>query len=405
MSTLIADSAATILTKFGTSVAGAAGSWVFKQGLDALTGGSDTTELKDAIAQVAQQVQQVDKDVQKLSQQLLDDMVALRTDELHSPMEQITAYYDDITDILNAALVLPATLSASDRSTATAPIQARLEDRLKACANNVPGLLDTINGYLTETGDGTGCAFLQQLAQKTLDDSKDYLGFYGRSKAIVMQYWVVVAKGISLLQTASDTPKVGFVEGAGEIQRQTGNLQNQEQVFRSTLGIQTVTLAERALRSGNPILLAVNLCDNVGQGLAWSTYADYDPRLWITGFMTEYIDSGPNLWWIEFPMDVFFVDDFDPNGNYTCRLRENATNNLVVINDSNAVVTEVPDSEKATYPSKWYIKPISPGLDRFSFQFQSDNPDYDGAYMVRVVWGGGNVTSDWSLVTQETANT
>ncbi|KAF4955763.1 hypothetical protein FGADI_4334 [Fusarium gaditjirri] len=402
MSTLIADSAATILTKFGTSVAGAAGSWVFKQGLDALTGGSDTTKLKEAIAQVAQQVQQVDKDVQKLSQQLLDDMVTLRTDELNSPMEQITAYYDDITDIVNTALALPATLSASDRSTATAPIQAHLEDRLKARANDVPGLLDTINGYLTETGDATGCAFLQQVAQKTLDDSKDYLGFYGRSKAIVMQYWVVVAKGISLLQMAFDTPNVGFIEGAGEIQRQTDNLQNQEQVFRTTLGIQTVTLAEKTLRSGNPILLAVNLCDNIGQRLEWLTYADFDPRLWITG-STDYIDSGPTLWWIEFPMDVIF-NDFDPNGNHTCRLRENATNNLVVINDSDIVVTEIPDSEKATYPSKWYIKPVSPGLDRFSFQFQSDNPDYDGAYMVRVAWGGGNLTTDWSLVTQETAD-
>lgn len=185
MSFVASDFAVTLLTKFGTSVAGAAGTWVFQQGLDALTGGSDTCKIQKAIAHIAKEVENVDKDVQKLSQQLLDDIVALRTDELMSPMDQINAYYDYVTDIVQTALNLPATLSATDRAAQTQPIQDRLEDRLKACTNAVPGLLDTINGYLTETGDATGCAFVQQIAQKTLDDSTDFLGFYGRSKAIV----------------------------------------------------------------------------------------------------------------------------------------------------------------------------------------------------------------------------
>ncbi|KAF4954598.1 hypothetical protein FSARC_12070 [Fusarium sarcochroum] len=383
---LLTASAATILTKFGTSIAGAAGSWVFQQGLDALTGGSDTTKIQDAIAQIAQE-------------DLLDLTLALRTDELKSPMSQITSYYDDITEIVQAALKLSSTLSAADRATQTAPIQARLKDRLKDCANNVPGLLDTINGYLTETGDATGDAFFEQIAQKTLDDSTDFLGFYGRSKAIIIQYWTVVAQGISLLQMASDVPGVRFVEGAAEVQRQTANLQNQDQVFRSTLGVETVKLAEQALNSTDPVYVGIAFCANDGEGILWATYADFEPRVW-TANSINLVDTSARLWYLKFPFDT--VCNYQPNGSYIARLSEGATNNSLVIDGSDIVVTELSGYENVTV-SQWYVKPVSPGSDRFILQFQSENSEYNGAYLVRTAWGGGDKTSDWSLVTQETA--
>lgn len=98
----------------------------------------------------------------------------------------------------------------------------------------------------------------------------------------MMQYWVVVAKGISLLQMAFDAPSVGFFEGAAAIQRQKANLQSQYQVFRSTLGIQTTTIAERVLNSGNPIAIPISFCDTTGGGVQWiQCLQGFAPRVWV----------------------------------------------------------------------------------------------------------------------------
>jgi hypothetical protein len=187
MAGVVTQSSTTILTKFGTSIAGAAGSWLFTQGLNALEGGSESDKINQGINEVLKEVDKINKAVQNLSQALLDDVLTLRTDELQQPMDDINALYIDISQIINTVLTLPATLSTADRATQVQDAQNRLESRLKDCANDVPKYLTKINSFLTETttGDQTGCPLLQQIAQKCLDDSTDFLGYYGRTKAIV----------------------------------------------------------------------------------------------------------------------------------------------------------------------------------------------------------------------------
>ncbi|EXK36019.1 hypothetical protein FOMG_09208 [Fusarium oxysporum f. sp. melonis 26406] len=150
MASLIASAAYALLVKFGTGLAGKAGGWVFQEGLAAVTGGTDTEKVRQDIAN-------------------------LRKDGLRIYITDIETYYSTIVDIMQEAFQLPdRNLTDADRVRQAQGLQKRLDNRLRACSNDVPGYLDQINDFLNEQGSN---AFLQQAAQQALDQSDDFLGY------------------------------------------------------------------------------------------------------------------------------------------------------------------------------------------------------------------------------------
>ncbi|KAI7759030.1 hypothetical protein LZL87_010025 [Fusarium oxysporum] len=210
MASFIASAASTLLVKFGTGLAGKAGGWVFQEGLAAVTSGIDTEKVRQDIANVLTEVKQIQTSVTDLSSQLSDSLLQLRKDGLRTYITDIETYYATIGDIMQEAFELPdMNLTNADRVHKAQGLQSRLNNRLRACSNDVPGWLDQINDFLNERGSS---AFLQQAAQQALDQSDDFLGYYSKTKVMALNYWLTYIKGISLLQMAHDTPQVNFEE-------------------------------------------------------------------------------------------------------------------------------------------------------------------------------------------------
>ncbi|KLO80985.1 uncharacterized protein LW93_9233 [Fusarium fujikuroi] len=400
MAAVVTQSSTSILSKLGTSIAGAGASWLFTKGLNALTGGSETDQLKNDINKVLQEVDEINKAVQSLSQTLLSDVVTLRGDELQQPIDDINALYTDIGQIINTVLALPTTLSAADRATQVQDAQSRLNSRLTDCANDVPKYLTKINSFLTEkaSGDQVGEPFLQQVAQKCLDNSTDFLSYYGKTKAIIIGYWVVVAKGIALLQMAFESPGVNYVEGADAIQTQKNNLSQQDQVFRTTIGQNTIEIAELVLNSEQPCYTAISFASNAGYGVAlWILSNQYAQEMCVgcpgTPISPDGAAVGPTLWWLESHRALF---DYEPSGSYALQLRENATNMRLAMTGSQWEAVEIPDFDKND-ANVWFIKPITPGSDRYSLQFHSRYQGFSNFLVAKKMLSSG----DGPLATEE----
>ncbi|KAF4945705.1 hypothetical protein FGADI_11708 [Fusarium gaditjirri] len=97
----------------------------------------------------------------------------------------------------------------------------------------MPGYLDQTNVFLN---DASPNSFLAEAAQQAFDESDDFLGYFTKTKVMALNYWVVYAKGISLLQMALENPKVNFEEGSYTISRHKSNFLAQEQNFQDTVG-------------------------------------------------------------------------------------------------------------------------------------------------------------------------
>lgn len=82
----------------------------------------------------------------------------------------------------------------------------------------------------------------------------------------MLNYWVVVAKGISLLQMAYDAPNVDFFEGMLAIQRQRDKLDRQEQTFKAAVGENTFQMVEWALLRPSSTLVALLTDEGYGIG-------------------------------------------------------------------------------------------------------------------------------------------
>ncbi|KAF5535044.1 hypothetical protein FMEXI_11002 [Fusarium mexicanum] len=397
MAGYVTESSTSILAKLGTSIAGAGASWLFTKGLNALDGGSETDQINKGINKVLKDVQMISNAVQSLSQTLLADIVTLRGDELQQPVDDINALYTDISQIINTVLALPATLSAADRASQIQDAQSRLDSRLTDCANDVPMYLTKINSFLAETtsGDQVGYPFLQQVAQKCLDESTDFLGYYGKTKAIIIGYWVVVAKGIALLQMAFESPGVGFVEGADAIQTQKNNLSQQDQVFRTTVGQNTISIAELVINAEQPCYVGISFASNAGYRVA--LWPQFNEQIFVgcPGSPTSPDGAGvsPTLWFLE-SGDALFA--YEPSGSYALRVSENATENFLVMSGSQWQAVEVPDNDKSD-ANVWFIKPIAPGSDRYSLQFQSRYPGYSNFLVAKTI----QLNGDSALTTVE----
>ncbi|EWG36070.1 hypothetical protein FVEG_14611 [Fusarium verticillioides 7600] len=241
-STIITVSGHALLNKFAIGLAGEAGTWVFKQILHSASGGSDTNKIRRDISGAVTEMKELKRTVDTLSRELPEALLQLRSDNLRESLTKIETMYDTITDLMETAVTLPEDMSDVERDKKLNSIQTRLEDRLRMFSD-IPGILDRINDFLAEDGPRS---FLRQAIQKTFDNSDEFISYYERAKP---RYWVVVAKGISLLQMAYDAPNVDFSEGMLTIRRQKDKLDRQDQFFKVVVGENTVRLVECALSS------------------------------------------------------------------------------------------------------------------------------------------------------------
>ncbi|CVK84023.1 hypothetical protein FPRO06_00262 [Fusarium proliferatum] len=210
-STIITLSGLGLLNKFAIGLAGEAGTWAFKQILHSASGGSDTDKIRRDISAAVTEMRELDRTVDNPSRELPEALLQLRSDNLRESLTKIETMYDTITDLMETAVTLPEDISDAERDKKLNAIQTRLEDRLE-----------------------------------------------------MLGYWVVVVKGISLLQMAYDAPNVDFFEGALTIQRQKEKLKRQEQTFRAVVRENTVRLVEWTLLRPSTL---VTLLTDEGYGI------------------------------------------------------------------------------------------------------------------------------------------
>jgi hypothetical protein len=199
----------------------------------------------------------------------------------------------------------------------------------------------------------------------------------------------VVAKGIALLQMAFDTPGVGFVEGADAIQTQKDNLSQQDQAFETTIGQNTINLAETVLNAEQPCLVPISFSSNAGYRVA--LWPQWNTEIFVgcpkTPTSLDGAAVGPTLWWLESPAGSLF--DYEPSGNYTLHVKENATNMRLAMTGSQWEAVEIPDNDKND-ANVWSIKPIAPGSDRYSLQFQSRFQGYSNFLVAKTIQSNGD---------------
>ncbi|KLP09265.1 uncharacterized protein FFB20_13824 [Fusarium fujikuroi] len=196
-STIIILSGPALLNKFAIGLAGEAETWAFKQILQSASGGSDTDKIRRDISAAVTEMRELKRTVDNLSRELPEALLQLRSDNLRESLTKIETVYDTITDLMETAVTLPEDISDAERDKKLNAIQTRLEDRLRVCSNKVPGILDRVNDFFAEDGPRS---FLRQAVQKAFDNSDDFVSYHEKSKTSMLSYWVVVVKGISLLQ-------------------------------------------------------------------------------------------------------------------------------------------------------------------------------------------------------------
>jgi hypothetical protein len=183
---LVAKPVAGLLWKYAKSPAGEAAGVLFgREAEDAIVKlGTDQfkKDLTNQISQVVDGIEEIHTAVINLSQKLSESVLKLRSDALYASLTEIGSSYNTIRDCLLTARDLPVDISAEERKVQLHDIQRRIEKRLVNCANVIPGILDQINYFLSEAGEGS---FLRQATQKCFDTSSDFIGYYLNSKALV----------------------------------------------------------------------------------------------------------------------------------------------------------------------------------------------------------------------------
>ncbi|KAF5560635.1 hypothetical protein FPHYL_6542 [Fusarium phyllophilum] len=207
---------------------------------------------------------------------------------------------------MQEAFQLPGmNLTDADRIRQAQGLQKRLDNRLRACSNDIPGYLDQINDFLNERGSN---AFLQQAAQQALDQSDDFLGYYSKTKIMALNYWVAYIKGISLLHMAHDTLQVNFEEGSFTIDLHKANVLAQEQNFQATVGEATIAFAEGVIND-----------PTATQALIWRTAAGTYIEAYNSLYM-NYVSSSvswpPQSSWIIKCSPNVTEEEFDPTQGY-----------------------------------------------------------------------------------------
>ncbi|KAF5009759.1 hypothetical protein FDECE_4032 [Fusarium decemcellulare] len=338
-SAIVTVSAPALLNKFAIGLAGEAGTWVFKQIISTVSGGSDAENIRRDISGAAKEIQEFKEAVDNLSRRLSDALLQLRSDSLKESLTKIETMYDTTADLMETAISLPEEFSEEERRKEIWAIQARIEDRLKTYSNEIPSILDRINDFLTEDGKN---AFLRQAAQHAFDSSTDIIGYYGKTKTLVLGYWVVVVKGISLLQMAYDVPNVEFLAESLLVGR------------RALVSF----LSDEGFRIGRPSTMMQFALSGIGM------------RRLVVDRSSQAADYQSTEWWVM--LDYRTQEDADVNSSHAIKFRE-CRSSEYLSRDESRVSTVKDDESHTTGSILWHVKPVSVGSDRYTIRGAAHN--------------------------------
>lgn len=175
-----------------------------------------------------------------------------------------------------------------------------------------------------------------------------------------MPYWVIVVKGIILLEMARLSPNVSFDEAPQTIKRLTEKVKEQEKAFSEAVGNNTCLLAEFSLAeptSRRPIVWF----SGWGNGIECvmrntDAGAHYNvPRVRN--------DAGRHKYLLEVATTVS-AQNFDLSKSYPMRIWADVGSDHIERSNNNLPIYMWAG---ACSDSAWYIKPISVGSDQYRF--------------------------------------
>jgi len=208
----------------------------------------------------------------------------------------------------------------------------------------------------------------------------------------MLDYWIPVVKGISLLQMAYDAPNVAFSEGTLTIRRQKDKLDRQDQTFKAVVGENTVRLVELAL--SRPSSTIITLLTDEGFGIP-SLNDLTSQRLFIKGYIPTHRTSEDQHVIQELYMWEIHVGRLFDAGlrSHVVRFVHNRFRGYMS-HDGPKVSTVKNCRQFTSISVSWLIMPVCPGSNRYTirtpgrpnpFRFLSpyqDGSDFFGSHLV-----------------------
>ncbi|KAK5676972.1 hypothetical protein LTS10_010736 [Elasticomyces elasticus] len=356
----MATAVATTLLKFTLKEVGsAAAGKLFEKGLDLISGGSDADKIQESISGVLKEVQETKALVTEMSKKLDDGILKLRTDTLNVPKSDIESYFENIQDCFNQAIADRKEIRDEAKlKDALTKLQTRLETKLKLAADNVPGYLHHVNDFLQDK------TFLNDAASLAWQKSDDFLAYYVRMKVLFMPYWIVVVKGITLLEMARSSPKVSFDEAPATITRLTEQVGQQEDAFSEAVGKNTCILAEFFLAKPNE-RRPIAWFSGWGCGIDCIMRGLYGPRD-LTRYNVPRVrnDKKADMYRLEVVTNTS-VEKFDLSKSYPIRIWASEGNDHIERSNDGLLISMW--SGACSSDSSWFIKPITTGSDQYRF--------------------------------------
>ncbi|KAF2450447.1 hypothetical protein P171DRAFT_426826 [Karstenula rhodostoma CBS 690.94] len=382
MATILGFSVKVILEKAGLAVLSAAASFVVKKGTDAGQGGSDTEKIRNDIAKVSKDIKSLQNDVRALSEQLTDVLIQLRKDQLRIFCVDIHTTHTSLLDTVTTLFECLEQPETPENMQKIQEVDTRLKELLHNAYNAVPVWLDQIHGFMNERGSS---GFLHTAAQRALDQSADFLAYYGKMKTLTLTYWLSVAEGIAILELAAEYPGAHFSEGRKTIARQQEQLEKQEDALRAAIGGNCYDLAAAIFHSPqDPV------------AVRWKVWGEHVRSVGGTG-SSDYaqIYKGPTV-------PTWFIKARTSLANFDVTIGKKYTVHLSYENGKGIYVkasqygTGLDDDHTL---NSWYIKPYEAGSDLFVIQFQSNwsRDAFDGVFLDTRKSG-----SSWCLLNMNT---
>jgi hypothetical protein len=376
MATILGIPVMTLLEKAGLAILSAAGSYIVKKGTDAAQGGSDTSKIRNDIAGVSQGIKSLQSDVRALSDKLTDVLLQLRKDHLREFCVSIDSTHTSLLDAVATLFESIELAESPQRKQKILEADERVKKLLSNAIDVVPGWLDQIHAFMNERG---GAGYLPIAAQRALDQSADFIAYYGKMRTLAMTHWVAVAEGIAILELAAEYPGVRFSEGRKTIVRQKAQILEQDQALRAAIGGACCDLAEAVLHSPEKAV-----------AVWWKVWGgDSSP---VRGQMYANADyaavrQGLSAWYIQ--MRTSLADlDLSIGKKYAVYLLDK-NNSSVYISGSQYGTDMVNDSRHSL--NNWYIKPYEAGSNSFTVQYDGSGymgKSYDGFFLdVRQIHG------------------
>ncbi|KAF4500707.1 hypothetical protein FAGAP_3070 [Fusarium agapanthi] len=195
--------------------------------------------------------------------------------------------------------------------------------------------------------------------------------FRSAGRECVYSYGAVAGRGIELLEMATKAPKVHFSEGEKTNARHLGYLEEQQEIFESSVGKATIDLYNSLLEVKGEVKLTVWFATSDGLGIVKAQYIDgiYIHQIAAT-------DAGWQKWLL---IPVSGRESLESFSGSAYWLQEIETTDYL------ASMTIGIGHSACRYATKgrrlqdvqwnWFIKPSAPGSDRFTIR-QEESPGW-----------------------------